>query len=53
LLPTSQWRQGDYVKDDHSLAAPPGAVADHVQVVVYNAASGQPLGAPIDLPLNR
>jgi 4-amino-4-deoxy-L-arabinose transferase-like glycosyltransferase len=53
LLPTSQWRQGDYVKDDHSLAAPAGAVVDHVQVVIYNAASGQPLGAPIDLPLNR
>jgi hypothetical protein len=51
LLPTSQWRQGDYVKDDHTLAAAAGAVADHVQVVVYDAASGQPLGAPIDLPL--
>jgi hypothetical protein len=53
LLPTSQWRQGDYVRDDHSLAAAAGAVVDHVQVVVYNAASGQPFGAPIDLPLNR
>jgi hypothetical protein len=51
LLPTSQWRQGDYVKDDHTLAAAAGAVVDHVQVVVYNAASGKPLGAPIDLPL--
>ena len=51
LLPTSQWRQGDYVKDDHTLAAAAGAVVDHVQIVVYNAASGQPLGAPIDLPL--
>jgi hypothetical protein len=52
LLPTSQWRQGDYVQDDHSLAAATGEVVDHVQVVVYNAVSGQPLGAPIDLPLN-
>jgi hypothetical protein len=51
LLPTDQWRQGDYVRDSHKLAATPDAAVDHVQVVVYDAANRQPLGAPIDLPL--
>jgi hypothetical protein len=51
LLPTSQLRQGDYVKDIHTLELPPGATVDRVQVVVYDAESGGPLGAPIDLPL--
>jgi hypothetical protein len=51
LLPTSQWRQGDYVQDIHTLEVPAGAMVDRVQVVVYDAASGQPLSAPIDLSL--
>jgi len=51
LLPTSQWRQGDYVQDVHTLQVPPDAAVDRVQVVVYDAASGQPLGAPIELPV--
>ena len=51
LLPTSQLRQGDYVKDVHTLEVPPGGTADRVQVVVYDAASGEALGAPLDLSL--
>jgi len=51
LLPTSQLRQGDYVKDVHALEVPPGGTADRIQVVVYDAASGEALGAPLDLPL--
>ncbi len=50
LLPTSQLRQGDYVKDVHTLEVPPGATVDRVQVVVYDAESGEALGAPLDLP---
>ncbi len=53
LLPTSQWRQGDYVRDSHKLAATPDTAVDHVQIVVYDAANRQPLGAPIDLPLTE
>jgi hypothetical protein len=51
LLPTSQWRQADYVQDVHTLQVPPDATVDRVQVVVYDAASKQPLGAPIELPV--
>jgi hypothetical protein len=51
LLPTSQLRQGDYVQDIHLLQVPPDVEVDRVQVVVYNAESGEPLGAPHDLPL--
>jgi hypothetical protein len=51
LLPTSQLRQGDYVRDVHTLEVPPGATVDRVQVVVYDAESGEALGAPLDLPL--
>jgi hypothetical protein len=50
LLPTSQWRQGDYVRDAHSLKVPSSATMDRLQVVVYDAISGQPLGGPVDLP---
>jgi hypothetical protein len=53
LLPTSQWRPGDYVQDAHTLEIPSGATAERVQVVVYDAASGQPLGAPIELPVDK
>jgi 4-amino-4-deoxy-L-arabinose transferase-like glycosyltransferase len=50
LLPTSQWRQGDYVQDVHRLGAPAGDAIDRVQVVVYDVTSGQPVGPPVDLP---
>jgi 4-amino-4-deoxy-L-arabinose transferase-like glycosyltransferase len=49
LLPTSQWRPGDYVRDIHTLAVPAGAEVGLVHVVVYDAASGLPLGPPVDL----
>jgi hypothetical protein len=51
LLPTSQLRQGDYVQDIHMLEVPPDVMVDRVQVVVYDAESGEPLGAPLDLPV--
>ena len=51
LLPTSQLRQGDYVQDIHTLEVHTGAMVDRVQVVVYDAESGLPLSAPIDLPV--
>jgi hypothetical protein len=45
LMPTSQWRQGDYVRDEHALVMSsevvPGEYA--LQVVVYEAASGAAL----------
>jgi hypothetical protein len=51
LLPTSQLRSGDYVQDIHTLEVPPDVKVDRVQVVVYDAESGEPLGAPLDLPI--
>ncbi len=49
LLPTTQWRPGDYVRDEHPLTppadAPPGDYT--VQVVVYDAASGAALSEPV------
>jgi hypothetical protein len=51
LLPTSQLRQGDYVQDIHTLEVPPDVMVDRVQVLVYDAESGEPLGAPLDLPV--
>jgi hypothetical protein len=53
LLPTSQWRPGDYVCDVHKLDAPAGVDADHLQIVVYNAASGEPLGGPVDVQIPK
>ncbi len=46
LLPTSQWRQGDYVADTHLLEFAPAdtPLVDHWEVVVYDAVSGQTLG---------
>ncbi len=49
LLPTPQWRQGDYVTDRHELPKVPDATG--LEVVVYDAADESPLGAPLDLPL--
>ncbi len=49
LLPTSQWRPGDYVRDRHPLTLPseaaPGEYA--VQIVVYDAATGVALNEPL------
>jgi hypothetical protein len=49
LLPTSQWRQGDYVRDEHLLALPPNPAPGEyaVQVVVYDAATGSALNEPV------
>jgi hypothetical protein len=51
LLPTSQWRQGDFVQDVHTLDLParvlPGEVA--VQIVVYDVATGIAINEPLTL----
>jgi len=49
LLPTSQWRPGDYVRDQHTLNLPADVPSGDyaVQVVVYNAASGTALSEPM------
>ncbi len=52
LLPTSQWRQGDYVTDIHSLEIDPSQI-DHFEVVVYNAETGETLGPPITLSMSN
>ncbi|MBN1220764.1 MAG: glycosyltransferase family 39 protein [Anaerolineae bacterium] len=55
LLPTSQWRQGDYVIDVHTLdlaGIEAKQIAD-VQIVVYNLETGTTLGPPIVLPMNN
>ncbi|RME79138.1 MAG: phospholipid carrier-dependent glycosyltransferase [Chloroflexi bacterium] len=51
LLPTSQWRQGDYVADPRTLDLPPEARArlHHLEIVVYNAVTGDPLGPPVTI----
>jgi hypothetical protein len=53
LLPTSQWRQGDYVADTHTLELPPAdaAAVDQLEIIVYNLDTGQTLGQPITLPV--
>ncbi|MFN8456235.1 MAG: hypothetical protein U0401_16465 [Anaerolineae bacterium] len=55
LLPTSQWRQGDYVADVHTLDIPESDLGsiDHFEVVVYSAETDQTLGPPITLPLKH
>jgi hypothetical protein len=53
LLPTSQWRQRDYVRDEHTLQLPanllPGDHAVQVQVVVYDAESDVVLSGPVEV----
>jgi 4-amino-4-deoxy-L-arabinose transferase-like glycosyltransferase len=46
LLPTSQWRQGDYVADTHLLTFAPADTPRLAafEVVVYNADNGETLG---------
>jgi hypothetical protein len=53
LLSTHQLRPGDYVRDVHNLQPAPGEDVAAVQVVMYDAASGQPLGGPVDLAIAR
>ncbi len=55
LLPTSQWRQGDYVADTHILEIPENEVGqlDHFEIVLYNQDTGQTLGPPLILPGNK
>lgn len=55
LLPTTLWRQGDYVTDKHTLDIPAGDPPQlhHFEVVVYNAATGETLGPPITLPVSK
>jgi len=54
LLPTSQWRQGDYVTDIHTIDSPaPDAKIDTFEIVVYNQETGQTLGPPIQLAINN
>lgn len=55
LLPTTLWRQGDYVTDRHTLKIPPADLPQlhHFEVVVYNAGTGETLGPPITLPINK
>ena len=51
LLPTNQWRQGDYVVDTHTLpiSTVETAKINHYEIVVYNADTGQTLGPPITI----
>jgi hypothetical protein len=52
LLPTSQWRPGDYVVDTHTLEFPAADISQisEFEIVVYNAETGQTLGPPIMIP---
>ncbi len=50
LLPTSLWRQGDYVADTHTLDLTASAPIHDIEIVVYNAATGATLGPPLVLP---
>ncbi len=51
LLPTSQWRPGDYVQDKHPLDLPPNLSPGQyrIEVVVYNAATGEVLTGPVEV----
>ncbi len=49
LLPTSQWRVGDYVADTPDLAIPTDGAISHFEIVVYQADTGATLGPPIVL----
>lgn len=55
LLPTSQWRQGDYVVDRHTLDLPALNISeiDSFEVVVYNAETHETLGPPLQLVINN
>ena len=51
LLPTTQFRVGDYVADEHRLEVETPDEMAGVQVVVYDAVSGEALDAPAGLNL--
>ncbi len=55
LLPTTLWRQGDYVTDSYTLGLllAEREQIDHFEVVVYNAETGETLGPPITLPVSH
>ena len=55
LLPTTQWRPGDYVADTHTLELAPADVSqlDYFEVLLYQLDTGQTLGPPIILPMNN
>ncbi len=53
LLPTSQWRQGDYVADTHALQLTDASQLDHIEVVVYELETGETLGPPLVLPVDE
>ncbi|MFQ5612672.1 MAG: ArnT family glycosyltransferase [Anaerolineae bacterium] len=49
LLPTGQWRPGDYVRDAHAIPLPPELPAGRyrLETVVYQAETGQVLAGPV------
>ncbi len=49
LLPTSQWRQGDYIIDTHTFDLSDPDQLTTFEVVLYNANTGQTLGPPITI----
>lgn len=53
LLPTTQFRVGDYVTDEHLLPVETPDDVVGMQVVVYDAETGEALDAPVDLELPR
>jgi hypothetical protein len=55
LLPTSQWRQNDYVTDIHNLdiASSDSPNIHDIEIVVYNLETNETLGPPIVLPVNN
>jgi 4-amino-4-deoxy-L-arabinose transferase-like glycosyltransferase len=53
LLPTRQLRPDDIVRDVHTFRLADATQIGMVQVVVYDAVSGQALAAPMDLPFPR
>jgi hypothetical protein len=53
LLPTHQLRAGDFVRDVHRLELPAGAQFIAVEVVVYDAASGEAAGGQAVIVVNQ
>ncbi len=47
LLPTTQWRQGDYITDNHTLDLPNLSQISTFEIVVYDATTSQTLGPPL------
>ncbi len=55
LLPTTQWRQGDYVADTHTLTISGVDIkqVSNFEVVVYDLETDETLGPPIALAINN